>query len=453
MTVRRIIPEPDPLEGFPWGLGKTEAANAKLLEVLYGSRLKFCLDDQKWYIWTGKHWKLSKDIEIIRYARRAIETLMEYSEKKGIRGLKNYCQRSLSDYKLRAVINLVKTNLFVREEEFEHNPYLFNVNNGTIHLRKGKFRPHHRNDFIRQLAPVEYNLKAECPRFMEFLCRITGGDLELMAFIQRIFGYCLSGLTREQKFFILYGPGANGKTTLLELFRALAGPYVQQADFRSFLSQRFDSGPRNDLAAMKGARMVIASETGHRQRLNEVLIKQLTGGESLRVRHLYMESFEYLPQFKLVLVTNHLPQVEEQSPAFWRRVSLIKLTEVISPEKQDKNLLRRLKQELPGILNWALEGCRQYLKMGLAEPEDVVRAGIHYKEDSDVVGSYIADRCDMDPTGRVKKSALWQSFIEWVKSTGAEPLNQAAFYISLRDRGMKESKVKGERFWKGIVLK
>ena len=345
MTVRRAIPEPDPLEGFPWGLGKTDAANAKLLEVLYGSRLKFCLDSQKWYIWTGKYWKLSKDIEITWYARRAVETLMEYSEIKGIRGLKNHCQRSISDSKLRAMVNLVKTELFVREEEFEHNPYLFNVNNGTIHLRTGNFRPHRGNDLIRKLAPVEYDSKAQCPLYMDFLGRITGGDVELMAYIQRIFSYCLSGLTREQKFFILYGPGANGKSTLLEVFRALAGPYVQQADFRSFLSQRFDSGPRNDLAAMKGARLVTASETGHRQRLNEVLLKQLTGGDPVRARHLYMESFEYVPQFKLVLVTNHLPQVEEQSDAFWRRVSLIKLTEVIRPEEQDKNLLLKLKKE------------------------------------------------------------------------------------------------------------
>jgi putative DNA primase/helicase len=228
-------------------------------------------------------------------------------------------------------------------------------------LHKATLRKHRREDLITKLAPVDYVPQAQCPEWEKFLDRIMAGNRALIAFLQRAVGYALTGDTREQVLFVLYGTGANGKTTFLETVRAMLGDYAMHTNFSAFL-QSEHSTARNDLARLAGARFVSASEVQGGRRLSEDVIKQITGGDTVTARYLYHEFFEYRPQCKLFLAVNHRPVIRGTEHAIWRRVHLIPFTVTIPNEEQDKTLGEKLRAELPGILNWATQGCRDWQK-------------------------------------------------------------------------------------------
>ncbi|MFN3763256.1 MAG: phage/plasmid primase, P4 family, partial [Anaerolineae bacterium] len=322
---------------------------------------------------------------------------------------------------------------------------------GTIDLRSGELRPHNPDDLITKIAPVDYIPDAQAPTWEAFLHRIMDGNERLIAFLQRAVGYSLTGDTSERVLFILYGTGANGKTTFLETLRALLGDYGIQAPADTLLVGRENAVP-NDIARLRGARFIAVSEISEGRRLAEVLVKSLTGRDTITARFLYSEFFEFRPEGKIWLATNHKPIIRGTDKAIWDRIRLIPFTVTIPEAEQDKHLVEKLKRELPGILAWAVRGCLEWQTSGLGVPEEVRSATEAYRAEMDVIGAFIADRCILSAGARVKAGDLYEAYRKWCEENKEEPLNKIAFGLRLAERGLVSERDMHARYWRGIGL-
>jgi putative DNA primase/helicase len=341
----------------------------------------------------------------------------------------------------------------VAPDALDAGSWLLNVENGTLDLRTGELRPHRRDDLITKIAAVDHDSRATCPTWLAFLDRVLGGSQELAAFLQRAIGYSLTGEATEQVLFLLYGTGANGKSTFLETARALLGEYAIQASFDTFLAKQ-DVSREHALARLRGARFVSGSEAEAGARLNEVLVKTLTGGDAVTARFLYREFFEYEPRFKVFLAANHKPTIKGSDHAIWRRIRLVPFTVTIPEQERDPKLREKLRAELPGILNWALEGCLAWQREGLGEPPEVKDATAEYREDMDTLAPFITERCETFPDSRGGSTELYKAYATWSGANGEKPMSQTSFSLRLNERGFerKRSGGNGNRVWFGIGL-
>jgi DNA primase catalytic core len=437
---------------------ETDLGNAKRFVLRHGENLRYCLTKGAWLVWDGIRWKPDSTGEVDRLAKATV--LSVYGEANGTKdrtkrqALAKHAARSEGEGRIRAMISLAETEpgIPVESNELDADPWLFNCNNGTLDLRTGELRPHRREDLITKLAPVDYDPNAKCPKCDAFLDRIMGGNAKLVRFIQKAVGYALTGDTREQCFFILYGTGANGKSTFIETVRSMLGDYARQTDFRTFTPHRGES-PRNDIARLAGARFVSAVEAESGQPLAEALVKQVTGGDTVTARFLYGEFFEFTLVLKFFLAVNHKPRIGGTDNAIWRRVKMIPFDVTIPEEEQDKTLKEKLKQELPGILRWAVEGCLAWQREeGLGDPEEVRRATGAYKEEMDPLAGFIADKCGISGDSEATAGELYEEYSAWCDRNGETPLGKREFGVKLRERGLKADRSKGQRVWVGIGL-
>lgn len=414
-----------------------------------------------WRIWDGTRWVPDETGEVERLAKATVRSLYAEASQAAdgdvAESILKHAAKSESAARLRGLLELAATEpeLVVTPDMFDADPWLFNVENGTIDLRTGTIRPHRKEDLITKLAPIEYSPSATCPRWEKFLVEVMAGDDELVEFLRRAIGYAMTGDTREQCLFFCYGQGANGKSTFLEVARALFGGYAQQADFGSFMARTGD-GPRNDLARMRGARLVTASEAPSDKGFDEATLKRLTGDDAIVARRLYEEFFEFRPQHKIFLAANHKPIVKEQTVAFWRRMRLIPFTVIFPPEKRDKYLTSKLHAELPGILNWALAGCKAWREEGLNEPKAVRLATKSYREENDVLGEFFAACCSLKPTGWVSTPELYRAFTQWwleTRGPRSTPISMGWFGRMLGERPeLVPTKHRQTRGWSGVTL-
>ncbi len=322
-------------------------------------------------------------------------------------------------------------------------------------LRTGELRPHDREDLITKLAPVSYDSEAKCETWRAFLDKIMDGNTDLIEYLKRAVGYSLTGDTTEQCLFILHGSGANGKSTFVETIHTLLGDYAQKTETRSFMQQK-NEGVRNDLARLKGVRFASAVEIMQGQRLNEALIKEATGGDRITARFLFKEYFEFRPEFKLFLACNHKPEIRGTDEGIWRRVKLVPFEVTIPPEQRDKRLLEKLETELPGILNWAMEGCQEWRRNGLQDPEEITAATASYRQEMDLLALFIDECCQLDEDGEVPTGKLFDAYEEWCKKNGEQPVKKRTFGTMMKERGLRsENKTrdgKTKRHYVGISV-
>jgi len=444
----------------------TDAGNADRIVERFGDDIRH-VEGLGWLAWDGRRWAQRNAFATVKgCAIKSARAILEEAGRAGGAGddtrckdLKSWAHTSQAGPRLREAIALVQVDekIIANIDEFDTNPWLLNVANGTINLRTRKLQPHRREDLITKLAPVVFNAKAPRVRFEKFMKEIIP-TREMREFVKRAVGYSLTGLTDEQVLFLLLGIGENGKTTFVELImKGLLGPdYAKKASSELLLAQKY-SKVSNDVARLRGARFVVSAETDQGRELAEAKVKELTGGDTLTARFLFKEEFEFTPVAKLWLYTNHRPVIKGTDDAIWRRIRVIPFNMKFPPEKRDGKLDETLHEELSGILNWALEGCIDWQREKLNPPEAVLRETEEYREEQDTLGGFIDEYCIEKPGVCVSCQKLYAAYQGWAKDREGRRnvLTQQQFGEAMKARG-RERKRKGEdRRWHriGIALR
>jgi len=359
--------------------------------------------------------------------------------------------------RLDAMIALAATDprIAAKRSMFDAHDMMIGVQNGVLELRE--LPVVHRDgspaDMVTRQAGCGFDALALCPTWDAFLERVQP-DPDVRLWLRRWAGYCLTGLTSEQSFVVLHGLGANGKSVFAETLKKLLGSYAVSADFSTFTAKDKNDLIRNDLARLDKVRLVVASEGPEGARLDEDLVKRVTGGDEITARFLHREFFCFKPRFKLLLVTNHRPSISGTDHGIWRRVVLVPWLVTIPREEQDRRLAERLEAELPGILCWALQGLDEYLALGLDLPRAIMAANAEYRQDSDTVGLWIEDSCLLNPAGRATNGDLYQSYAMWAGAAGHRPMSAKTLGDRLRERGgLTPWRNERARGWAGITLK
>ena len=424
----------------------------------YGRDLRYCFDFGKWLCWDGIRWAIDRDGAALDKAKDTARAMLAeaatLNDREDARKLAAWSFRSQARERLAAMLFLAQSDVSVRPERLDTHPWLLNVLNGTLDLRTGKLRPADRADLMTKAAPVVYDPTATCPEWLAFLNRIFDGNAEIIRYVQKAVGYSLTGDDREQAFFVGYGIGRNGKSTLLETIAALLGDdYAQQAAPELLMQKTHDRHP-TELAALRGMRLVTAIETGEGKRLNEPLVKQLTGGDRIAARFMHGDFFTFTPTHKLWLATNHKPTIRGTDLGMWRRIKLIPFTVQIPDAEKDDALKARLRapEARPGILNWAIEGVLLWQREGLKPPQTVVEATQAYREEMDVLAAWIADCCVIHKQAEASAADLYASYFGWCGSQGERSESQRSFGLRLTERGFERVKRRTNWAWLGIGL-
>jgi putative DNA primase/helicase len=339
--------------------------------------------------------------------------------------------------RLDAMVSLARSMLTVQPEELDSDPWLLNVENGTLDLRTGQLLEHDYSQFITCLAPVRFDEWAGCPTWGRFVNTIFDNDLQVIGFVQELLGYCLTGDTREHILPIFYGTGANGKTTLVNTVQDMLGEDYAIASPRDLLMASSANSHPTALATLFGKRVVSCQESAQGARLDEALVKQATGGDSIRARRMREDFWQFQPTHKLFLITNHKPEVRGTDEGIWRRIRLVPFTVRIPDDKQDKTLPDKLRAELPGILNWCLEGCLRWQKRGLSLPPAVQAGTAEYRLQQDVLGQFLAERCLTGEGHRCRAGQLFTAWGEWCKRNGEHEGTQRRFGQAMTERGFQ----------------
>ncbi|MBI4470950.1 MAG: primase C-terminal domain-containing protein [Acidobacteria bacterium] len=436
----------------------TDVANAKRLVTAHGGDLRYVKPSDHWLAWGGRRWAKDETGEVERRAKDSARGIYneaaaepDADERKR---LAKHAAGTETAARIRAMIELARSEpgIPALPEQFDRDPYLFNVLNGTVDLRTGELLDHRREDMLTKLAPVDYKENASAPIWLEFLLRIFNRNEQMIAFIRRAVGYSLTGVTTEQVLFILYGSGANGKTTLRETIHAALGDYALTTPSETLLKKR-QSGIPNDIAALRGARFVTASETADGRRLDEARIKDLTGGDTISARFMHGEFFQFKPVCKVWLSTNHKPVIRGTDNAIWRRIRLIPFDVTIPEDEQDKSLPDKLKQEAPGILAWAVGGAEEWFNFGLGLPDEVTGATRSYRAEMDVHAAFIEECCVVKPELVTPAGELYAHYQRWCQASGEVPTAARSFGLTLSERGFSADKgTGGKRIRRGIGL-
>ncbi len=330
--------------------------------------------------------------------------------------------------------------------------FALNVLNGTIDLKTGQLRPHSPDDLISQLAPVVFDPKATCPLFEEFIGQVFGGDAAMIDCVQRALGSALAGDIIDQTTFLLYGGGANGKSTLLQTIARILGSYAHETPPETFL-ERKNERIATDIADLLGVRLALTSESARGQKFDEAKMKRGSGGERLTGERKFEHPFSFYPQYKLFFVTNHLPRIEGTEDAVWRRLMTVHFKARFwsrekgerGPEhlRADKGMLQKLKAEYPGILNWLVDGCLRWQKEGLLWPDEVLADLDAYREEMDELRGFIEDCCTLSPRAETPSKSLYRAYESWCLDNAKEPMSEHSFAIKLTERGHPSVKGKG----------
>jgi len=436
------------------GFNLTDLGNAERLVARHGDDLRYCHPWGKWLVWDGRRWKIDDTAEVDRRAKETVRSV--YAEAAASedsfrrRDLAHWAAKSEGNSRINAMIALAASEegIAVAPELLDADPWLFNCQNGTLDLHTGTPRPHSRADLLTKLAPVEYHPDANAPTWAAFLARIMGGKAPMISFIQRAVGHSLTGNTSERVFFVCHGKGANGKTTLLETVQALLGDYATRTPTETLMVKRAGEAT-NDVARLRGARFVFASEAEEGQRLAVARIKDLTGGDTMAARFLHHEFFEFRPEFKLWLATNHRPSIRDTNTAIWDRLREIPFNIRIEPKDQDKKLPQKLLAELPGILAWAVQGCLAWQRDGLGTPQEVQDATENYRAEMDDLAGWMAECCVIGEDKKATPAAALASYIDHI---GDKRMNKNEFAKRLKERGFNQARTMKGRTWEGFEL-
>ncbi len=432
----------------------TDMGNAERFVGRHGRDVRYCYPWAKWLIWTGARWEVDVAGMVHRLAKGTVRGIYgeaaaaeDESERKA---LAKHATASEAEGKIKAMLELAKSDVPVSPDDLDADPWLLNAPNGTVDLRTGELRAHRREDLLTKTAGAEYQPDAPAPAWGAFLERVLPGE-ELRRFIQRSTGYSATGDTSEQCMFINHGAGANGKSTFQEALAECLGDYAMRAPTEMLMVKRTGGIP-NDVARLKGARFVAASETEEGRRLAESLVKDLTGQDTITARFMRAEFFDFKPSHKLWLSTNHKPEIRGTDSAIWRRIRLVPWSVTIPPAERDRKLPEKLRQELAGVLAWVVQGCIEWRREGLGEPEEVRAATAGYRAEMDTLAAFIDECCVVAQNARTPATHLYTAYKGWCEESGERHDTQKKFGMRLTERGFEREKA-GVYYWLGIGLR
>lgn len=447
----------------------SDLGNAKRLVARHGRDLHYSFFSKKWYYWAGTHWVKDDHGEVERRAKETVANIYHEAawadstdERKK---LAQFALRSEQVNRIMAMVRLAQSEpgIPISPAQLDANPWLFNCKNGTIDLTTGERLPHRRENLITCLAPVEYDPDFYPELWEKFLYQIMDvyarpeAAERMVQFLQRALGYSLTGSCREECLFMLWGGGANGKSTLVKTVSTLLGDYARNTPVETLLSRQKGGEIPADVARLDGPRFVMSSEVDRGRRLAESLVKALTGRDTISARYLYAEFFDFEPQFKLWLSTNYKPVIRGVDNAIWRRIIFIEFPVQIPKEKWDENLRDKLIAEGPGILPWMVRGGLNWQQDGLKPPPEVLEATAQYRAEMDVLADFLTDCCVVVPTATVTVQAIYEAYCNWAEAAGLrekEMLKQRTFGSLLQERGFRRDKgTAGQRIWRGVGLR
>jgi putative DNA primase/helicase len=454
----------------------TDAGNMERLVYWYGDGFKYC-PQRSWYIWDGKRWAadaIGKVQQAAISTVRAIPGLEiplalaeldpsgeNFSEIQDatIARIKQFAKSSESKKSLDAMKGLSKsaTGLAANITEFDRDNWKFNCQNMTLGLYQREQHPHRPADMITSVSPVNYDPAATCPLWDKFLLEIMQGNADNIAFLQRAAGYSLTGSAAEQCMFVLWGNGDNGKSTFLEVLQYIVGDYGSAATMGMFLDTDYDAIP-NELAGLAGIRFVSASESKEGRRLDEAKIKVITGSDTIKARFLHREFFNFRPEFKIWLSTNHRPAIRGTDDGIWRRIRLVPFTWQVPKGKKDKRLRGKLIAEASGILNWMIRGLEDYRLGdangdGLRESVDVVEATRSYRCDENWIAQFLEAETEPGNSFSVQAKDMYARYKTWASNGGERVLSGIVVNRAMDAAGIKSDKPNGKKMYLGIRLR
>lgn len=457
---RRMATKKQPV----YRINQTDLGNARRLVKLFGKDIRYCHAWGQWLVWNGTRWQPDTTGEIQRLAKDTALSIygeVARGKDKDERGrVASWANKSESKQAIKDMIDLAQSEpgIPVTPAELDANHYQLNCLNGTIDLRTGKLHRHRRRDLITKLAPVRFDRQASNITWQRVLNDATGGSSELEELIERAFGYSTTGDTSEEVLFLIHGPAATSKSTIIEAIKATLGDYAMTADFETFIKRRDVGGPRNDIARLAGSRLVVSIEVDEGKQLAEGLVKMITGGDTITARKLYQESFEFKPAFKLVLVTNDAPKVDPDDDAMWRRIHVIPMICQVPKELRDPRVKAHLtnpKLAGPTILQWLFKGCLAWQREGLKIPVVVQQATDDYRASQDSFADFVSECCVLDADAWTSSDDLRKAYDSWSSDgwRASESLSDKAFALKLQRFGLVSKKgTSGVRGWSGVHL-
>jgi P4 family phage/plasmid primase-like protien len=427
----------------------TQDSVADLFADRHKNDLRFCHSTHAWYRWDGSRWQRDEMHAAFQFARKLGRELTKEAKDRELRevrkvafaaGVEKFAQ---SDERLAVTVDY-----------WDQDPFLLGTPGGTVDLRTGKLRPSDPADGITKRTAVTPAETAHCPLWLDFLEQTFGGDAGTIRFVQQFTGYSLTGDVREHALAFGSGSGGNGKSVLVNTASGIMGDYATTASMDAFTASKNDRHP-TELASLRGARLVTASETEEGRAWAEAKIKQLTGGDKIAARYMRQDFFEFRPQFKLFIVGNHQPELRAVDDAMKRRVNILPFNR--KPANPDRRLEEKLRAEWPAILRWMLLDCLDWQANGLLRPASVMAATSSYFEEQDVLGRWLEEECDRDTEGKhtwfTGSSVLFESWTAYAKAAGEHPGNTKTFASAMRRQGLQSEHKKTGTIWHGVQLK
>ena len=440
-----------------------DMGNAKRFIDMFGEDFRYNYTDRTFLYWDGCRWAADLDGAAERAADVSVESMSaeaewyENGDGSPAKAFRKHIKASRSNKSKRNMLSEVQHNMPILPRQLDRHSMAFNVPNGTLSLKSGELVPAKREYFITKLSPVEYPVSpqagnADCSLWQKFLDEIFGSDKELIRYIQKAVGYSMTGDTSEQCVFFLYGTGRNGKSTFLDVLREIFGDYVSNIQPETIMVKNSMAGGINsDIARLKGARMVTTVEPNEGVRLNEGLIKQLTGDDAVTARKLYGNEFEFKPEFKLWMAANHKPVIRGTDDGIWRRIHMIPFTVQIPVDKVDRQLKSKLEREYPAILRWAVEGCLLWQREGLKQPRAVLDMTREYRREMDVISGFLDDRCEVGEGFSAKSSELYAAYSAWCEANTEYKMSNTKFSVEI-DKRFPKTKQRDGMYFSGVKL-
>ncbi|CTQ63501.1 phage/plasmid primase, P4 family [Roseibium album] len=398
----------------------------------------------RWFRWNGAVWVEDRTLATFNDIREYIDLCTE-THKLSMR--KAAFARGVEQFAL------ADQRISVTSEAWNSDRMLLGTPGGTVNLRDGSMKKADPADLISKCTSISPADTADCPRFLQFLDEVTGGDQEMLAYLQRLSGYAQTGETSEQILSFIYGPGGNGKSVFINIFKGISGSYTEVAAIETLTVSRFDSHPTG-LAKLHGARAVVASETEEGRNWRVSLIKQLTGGDPISARYMRQDYFDFVPQFTLIVVGNHAPGFGAIDEAIKRRIQIVPFDK--TPKVVDKSLEEKLKEEWPGILRWMIDGAVNWYREGLSPPQRVETATQEYLEQEYVFGQWLAECCEINAAGFVPVRNAFLSWKDFAHERNHDPGNERSFSPKMVKNGFvkttKSVSRKSTKVWTGLNI-